>query len=91
MQVGLARLPPEGNDMGDMSPLGRFILIAMLWGVRFAAGAAAAIFTLVIWQKAVSSAASGLTRPDYALLAILAVLVVAALWFAHAIGRELRQ
>jgi hypothetical protein len=35
-----------------MSPLGRFILIAMLWGVRFAAGALAAIFALVVWHPA---------------------------------------
>jgi hypothetical protein len=38
--------------MGDMSPLGRFILTAMLWGVRFAAGALAAIFALVVWHPA---------------------------------------
>ncbi|MGE0008334.1 MAG: hypothetical protein AB7S92_22490 [Parvibaculaceae bacterium] len=77
--------------MGDMSPLGRFILIAMLWGVRFTAAALAAIFALVLWQKAFPAAASGLARQDYAVLAVLAALFAAALWFARAIARELRQ
>jgi hypothetical protein len=77
--------------MGDMSPLGRLILIAMLWGVRFAATAAVAIFALVVWQKAFSAAAPGLIRQDYAVLAVLAVLFIAALFFARAIARELRQ
>ncbi|MGE0241592.1 MAG: hypothetical protein AB7S59_22960, partial [Parvibaculaceae bacterium] len=63
--------------MGDMSPLGRFILIAMRWGVRFTAAALAAIFALVLWQKAFSGAAVGLTRQDYAVLAVLAVVFVA--------------
>jgi hypothetical protein len=77
--------------MGDMSPLGRFILIAMLWGVRFAAGAIAAIFAIVVWQKWFSTAAADITRQDYAFLVILAALFIAALWFAHAVKRELRQ
>ena len=76
--------------MGDMSPLGRFILIAMLWGVRFAAVALAAAFALVVWQKGFSAAA-GMTRQDYTFLAVLAALFVAALWFARALTRELRQ
>lgn len=75
--------------MGDMSPLGRFILIAMLWGVRFVAVAVAATFVLVIWQKSLSAAALGLSRQDTAFLAILAVVFVAALWLARAVGREL--
>ena len=77
--------------MGDMSPLGRFILIAMLWGVRFAATALAAAFALVVWQKGFSAAAAGMTREDYTFLAVLAALFVAALWFARALTRELRQ
>jgi hypothetical protein len=77
--------------MGDMSLLGRFILIAMLWGVRFAAGAIAAIFAIVVWQKWFSTAAADITRQDYAFLVILAALFIAALWFAHAVKRELRQ
>jgi hypothetical protein len=77
--------------MGDMSPLGRFILIAMLWGVRFAAVALAAAFVLTAWQKGFSAAAQGPTRQDYAFLAILAALFMAALWFARALKRELRQ
>jgi hypothetical protein len=52
MMLGLARLAPEGKGMRDMSPLGRFILVAMLWGVRFAAGAIAAIFAIVVWHPA---------------------------------------
>jgi hypothetical protein len=75
--------------MGDMSSLGRFILIAMLWGVRFAALAFAAIFALVVWQKGFSAAAAGITGQDYALLVILAALFLAALWFARAIKKEL--
>ena len=91
MMFGLARLAPAGKGMGDMSPLGRVILVAMLWGVRFAATALAAIFALVVWQKSVSAAAPGLSRQDYAVLAILAVLFVASLWLARAVIRELRQ
>jgi hypothetical protein len=75
--------------MGDISPLGRFILIAMLWGVRFAATAIVAVFAIVIWQKWFSAAAAVVTRQDYAFLVILAVLFVAALWFARAVKREL--
>ena len=77
--------------MGDMSPLGRLILIAMLWGIRFAATALAAIFALVIWQKGFSAAAVGLTRQDYAVLALLAGLFLVSLWFARSVARELRQ
>jgi len=72
-----------------MSPLGRFILIAMLWGVRFTALALAAIFALVVWQRGFSAAAVGMTQQDYMLLVVLAVLVLAALWFALAIKKEL--
>jgi hypothetical protein len=74
--------------MGDMSPLGRYILIAMLWGVRFAAAALAAIFALVVWQKGLSAEA-GIARQDYAVLAVLAALFLATLWFARAIKKEL--
>jgi hypothetical protein len=76
--------------MGDMSPLGRLILIAMLWGVRFAAVALAAIFALVLWQKGFSATAGGITRQDYMMLAILAALFLAAFWFARAIKKELK-
>jgi hypothetical protein len=75
--------------MGGMSPLGRFILIMMLSGVRFAAAALAAVFVLVVWQKGLSGAAAGMTRQDYVALAVLAVLFLAALWFAHAVKKEL--
>lgn len=75
--------------MGDMSPLGRFLLIAMLWGVRFALGAIAAIFALVVWQKWFADAAAAPVRQDYAFLAVLAVLFAAAWWFARALRREL--
>jgi hypothetical protein len=75
--------------MDGMSPLGRFILVAMLWGVRFSAGALAAIFALVVWQKGIPADAAGLTTQDYGLLAVLAVLVLGALWFARAIKKEL--
>lgn len=77
--------------MSDMSPLGRFILIAMHWGLRFAALAFAAIFALVVWQKWYSAAASGATRQDYTFLAILAGLFIGALLFARTVGRELRK
>ena len=77
--------------MGDMSPLGRFILIAMLWGVRFSAAALAAIFALVLWQKGFSAGTAGITRQDYAVLAVLAILFLAAVWFGRAIKKELRD
>jgi hypothetical protein len=77
--------------MGDMSPLGRFILVAMLWGVRFSAAALAAIFALVVWQKGLSPAAAGIVRQDYIVLAIHAGLFLAALWFARAIKKELKD
>lgn len=77
--------------MSDMSPLGRFVLIAMRWGLRFTAGAFAAIFALVVWQKGFSAAAAGVTRQDYGLLAVLAGLFIGALLFARAVGRELRK
>jgi hypothetical protein len=86
MMLGLARLVSEGKGMSDMSPL---ILIAMLWGVRFAAAAFAAIFALVVWQKWFSAAAADITRQDYAFLVILAALFIAALWFARSVKREL--
>jgi hypothetical protein len=75
--------------MDDMSPLGRFILVAMLWGVRFSAGALAAIFALVVWQRGFRAEAAGLTTQDYGVLALLAVLFLGALWFARAIEKEL--
>lgn len=76
--------------MGDMSPLGRFILVALLWGVRFAATAFALIIALVIWQKGFSEGSLGLVRQDYVFLAVLAALFIAALFFARSVKRELR-
>jgi hypothetical protein len=73
--------------MDDMSPMGRFILVAMLWGVRFAAAALAAIFALVLWQKGTA----GMAPQDYIVLVVLAVLFLAALWFARAINKELKD
>jgi len=80
-----------GKGMGDMSPLARFVLIAMLWGVRFVAMVVAAIFALVVWQRALSSAAAGFVGQDYSVLTVLALLFIAALWFARAVMRELSQ
>lgn len=75
--------------MGDMSPLGRLILVALLWGVRFAAAALAAIFAIVVWQKGFSAGALGFARQDYVLLAILAGMFIAAFLFARSVKREL--
>lgn len=75
--------------MGDMTSLGRLILIAMLWGVRFAAAAIAAIFAIVVWQKWLSGSATEVTRQDYIFLAVLAALFVAAFWFARMVKKEL--
>jgi uncharacterized membrane protein YqhA len=77
--------------MSDMSPLGRFVLIAMLWGLRFAALAFVATFAIVIWQKWFSAAAAGLTRQDYTFLAIIAALFVGAVLFIRSVARELRK
>ena len=77
--------------MGDMSPLGKLILTLMLWGVRFAAGAIAAITAIFLWQKWLSPAAGEISRQDWTFLAILLGLFIAALWFARSLGRELRQ
>ena len=76
--------------MSDMSPLGRLVLIAMLWGLRFAALAFAAIFAIVVWQKWFSAAA-GVMRQDYTFLAILAALFAGALLFARSVRRELHK
>jgi TctA family transporter len=72
-----------------MTPLGKLILIAMLWGVRFAAAAIAGVFAIVVWQKWLAPSAAEVTRQDYVFLAILALLFVAALWFARAVKKEL--
>src|SRR5687767_3482579 len=85
----LARLHVEGKGMGDMSPLGRLILIVILWGVRFAAVAIAAIFAIEVWKKWFSASAAEITRQDYTFLVILAVLFMGALWFARSVMREL--
>lgn len=77
--------------MSDMSPLGRLILTALLWGVRFAAVAFAAIFAIVVWQKWFSAAAAGVTPQDYTFLAVLAALFVGAVLFARSVTRELRK
>jgi hypothetical protein len=75
--------------MGDMSPLGKLVLTVMLWGVRFAAGAIAVILAIVVWQKFLSAEAGEATRQDYTFLGILVVLLVAAVWFARSVGREI--
>lgn len=77
--------------MSDMSPLGRFVLIAMLWGLRFASLAFVAIFAIVVWQKWYSAAALGATRQDYTFLAILAGLFIGAVLFARMVEREIRK
>ncbi len=90
MGFRLARTVAKGKGMGDMSPLGKLILTVMLWGVRFAAAAIAAIAAIFIWQKWLS-AADEITRQDYTFLAILVALLIAALWFARSLARELRR
>lgn len=77
--------------MSDMSPLGRLVLIALLWGVRFSAGAIAAILAIMVWQKWFSTSAVGATRQDYVFLAILAGLLIGALLFARSGTRELHK
>lgn len=77
--------------MSDMSPLGRLILTALLWGVRFAAGAIAAILAIVVWQKWFSAAAVEATRQDYIFLTVLIGLLIGALLFARSVTRELRK
>lgn len=77
--------------MSDMSPLGRLILIALLWGVRFAAAAIAAILVVMVWQKWFSAGAVAAARQDYVFLAILAGLLIGALLFARSVTRELRK
>lgn len=77
--------------MSDMSPLGRFVLIAMRWGARFSALAFAAIFAVVVWQKWFSAGATGATRQDYTFLAIVGGLGIAAFIFARSVDRELRK
>ena len=77
--------------MSDMSPLGRLVLIAMLWGLRFAALAFAAIFATVVWQKWISAAGADITRQDYTFLAIIAALFVGAVLFVRSVARELRK
>jgi hypothetical protein len=77
--------------MSDMSLLGRLVLIAMLWGLRFAALAFAAIFAIVVWQKWISAAGADITRQDYIFLAILVVLLIGALLFARSVTRELNK
>ena len=74
-----------------MSPLGKFILTVMLWGVRFAAAAIAVIAGIFVWQKWLSTAAGEITRQDWTFLAILVGLFLAALWFARSLERELRK
>lgn len=74
-----------------MSLLGRLVLIAMLWGLRFAALAFAAIFAIVVWQKWISAAGADITRQDYIFLAILVVLLIGALLFARSVTRELNK
>ncbi len=77
--------------MGDMSPLGMFVLTVMLWGVRFAAAAIAAIIAIFVWQKWLAASAGEITSQDYTFLAILVALLVAALWFARSLRQELRK
>jgi len=71
--------------------MGRFILVVMLWGVRFAAAALAAIFALVLWQKGLSEGTAGMAPQDYIVLAVPALLFLAALWLAHSIDKELKE
>ncbi|HUR43420.1 MAG TPA: hypothetical protein VMZ01_04895 [Aestuariivirga sp.] len=77
--------------MGDMSPLGRLILVAILWGVRFAAVAIAAIFAIEVWKKWFSASTAEITRQDYMFLIILAVLFIGVVWFARSVMQELRK
>lgn len=77
--------------MSDMSPLGRLILIALLWGVRFAAAAIAAILAVMVWQKWFSAGAVAAARQDYVFLVILTGLLIGALLFARSVTRELRK
>ncbi len=75
--------------MSDMSPLGRFILLAMLWGLRFTTAAIAVILAIIVWQKWLSGSAVVATRQDYVFLAILVGLLIGAVVFARSVAREL--
>ena len=72
-----------------MTPLGKVILMAMRWGLWFMAGIVALFFAIEIGKR--GGALSELTRLDITFLAVLAILFIAALWLARAIGRDLRN
>jgi ABC-type Mn2+/Zn2+ transport system permease subunit len=77
--------------MGVMSPLSKFILIAMLWGTRFSAAAIAAVLVIELLRKWLTGSLVPVTRQDYSFLGVLVLLLAAALWFARALLRELRK
>jgi hypothetical protein len=84
----LAQAAGRGNGR-TMTPLGRVILMAMRWGLWFMAGIIALFFAIEIGKRV--GALAQMTRLDITFLAVLAILFLAALWLARAIGRELRN
>jgi hypothetical protein len=78
-------------QMNEMSPLGRLILKVMRIACLSAAGLLAFFLALVFWQKTQAAGLEGIVRQDVTFMAILAIMTVAALWLARAIGREMKN
>lgn len=74
-----------------MSPLARFLLVVLRFGVRAAAVLLVLFMAIEIGKRWQAESLGALAGPDLAFLAILAGLIAGALWLSRAIGRELRN
>jgi peptidoglycan/LPS O-acetylase OafA/YrhL len=71
--------------MSEMSPLGA-MLLRILKGVTLGAAALLALFLMIsIWQG------FQIGRQDYGFDALLAILLIGALWLHRSMGRELKN
>ena len=71
--------------MSDMSPLQRLLLKAMRYASLAAAILLLGFLFLALWQKA----RADFTMQDYGFMAIVALMLLGAIWLFRAIGREM--
>jgi hypothetical protein len=77
--------------MRDISPLQHLLLRVLRISTLAAAVLLVMVMALNIWQKTRVAGFKSLAGQDWSFIALLAVMILAALWLYRAIGREMNN
>ena len=86
-RAGLACAAGREKVMADMSPLARFILIAMRWGCHASAAFVCLVIGIEAWKLWRYAGSAG----NVGFLVALLAMLLGFLWLGRAITRELRR